>query len=81
MARCARSCPRRGSGRFASLIASGAKLTDQVLLISALDGDAEGTLSVAAKRIGGPMLFGRIWERLGIDAVPRTSSAEAPFSS
>jgi hypothetical protein len=52
-----------------------------VLLISALDGDAEGTLSVAAKRIGGPMLFGRIWERLGIDAVPRTSSAEAPFSS
>ena len=25
--------------------------------------------SVAAKRIGGPLLFGRIWERLGIDAV------------
>jgi len=57
------------SGALASLIASGAKLTDQVLLISALDEDAEGALSVAAKRIGGPMLFGRIWERLGIDAV------------
>jgi Transposase DDE domain len=57
------------SGALASLIASGAKLTDQVLLITALDEDAHGALSVAAKRIGGPMLFGRIWERLGIGAV------------
>ncbi len=53
------------SGALASLIASGAKLTDQVLLINALDEDAEGALSVAAKRIGGPLLFGKIWERLG----------------
>src|ERR1700739_4268808 len=52
------------SGALASLIASGAKLTDQVLLISALDHDAEGALSALAKRIGGPLLFGRIWERL-----------------
>src|ERR1700681_5107331 len=52
------------SGALASLIASGAKLTDQVLLINALDEDAEGALSVAARRIGGPLLFGRIWERL-----------------
>src|SRR5260370_17548071 len=58
------------SGALASLIASGAKLTDQVLLINSLDEDAEGALSVAAKRIGGPLLFGRIWERLGIDARP-----------
>ena len=57
------------SGALASLIASGAKLTDQVLLISALDEEANGALSVAAKRIGGPMLFGRIWERLGIGTV------------
>jgi Transposase DDE domain len=57
------------SGALASLIASGAKLTDQVLLISALDKDAEGALSVATQRIGGPLLFGRIWERLGIGAV------------
>src|SRR5271156_572819 len=54
------------SGALASLIASGAKLTDQVLLINALDEDAEGALSVAAKRIGGPMLFGRIWEQLRV---------------
>ena len=57
------------SGALASLIASGAKLTDQVLLISALDEDAGAALSVAAKRIGGPMLFGQVWERLGIGVV------------
>src|SRR6266702_1082752 len=57
------------SGALASLLASGAKLTDQVLLISALDEDADGSLSVAAKRIGGPLLFGRLWERLGIAVV------------
>ena len=59
------------SGALASLLSSGAKLTDQVLLISALDedADADGSLSVAAKRIGGPLLFGRAWERLGIAAV------------
>ena len=56
------------SGALASLIASGATLTDQVLLIHALDED-EGALSVAARRIGGPLLFGRIWDRLGIGAV------------
>ena len=54
------------SGGLASLIASGAKLTDQVLLINALDEDADRALSIAAKRIGGPMLFGKIWERLGV---------------
>jgi DDE family transposase len=57
------------SGALASLLASGARFTDQVLLISALAEDAEGLLSVAAKRIGGPLLFGRIWERLGIASV------------
>jgi transposase len=57
------------SGALASLLASGAKFTDQVLLINALDADADGALSATAKRIGGPLLFGRIWERLGIDAV------------
>ena len=54
------------SGALASLLASGAKLTDQVLLINALDEDVDGALSMTAKRIGGPMLFGRIWERLGV---------------
>ena len=57
------------SGALASLLASGAKLTDQVFLVSALDEDADGSLSVVAKRIGGPLLFGQIWDRLGIAAV------------
>jgi hypothetical protein len=39
------------SGALASLIASGAKLTDQVLPINALDKNAEDTPLVAAKRI------------------------------
>ena len=51
---------------MASLLASGAKLTDQALLINALDEDADGALSASAKRIGGPLLFGKIWERLGV---------------
>ena len=38
--------------------------------IASLDQDAEGALSVAAKRIGGPLLFGRIWEQLGIGTTP-----------
>ena len=58
------------SGGLASLLASGAKLCDQVLLIQAFDRKAEEEgFSLSAKRIGGPLLFGRIWEQLGIDAV------------
>ena len=53
----------------AAAFAGRLELTDQVLLINALDEDAEGALSVAARRIGGPLAFGRIWERLGISAV------------
>jgi len=54
------------SGALASLLASGARFTDQVLLINALNEDGDESLSVSTKRIGGPLLFGRIWERLGI---------------
>ena len=54
------------SGAFASLLASGAKLCDQVMLLNARDKDADGGFSMRAKRIGGPLLFGRLWERLGI---------------
>lgn len=57
------------SGALASLLASGAKFTDQVLLINALNEDGDGSLSVSTKRIGGPLLFGRIWDRLGISDV------------
>jgi hypothetical protein len=56
------------SGALAALLASGAKLTDQVLLLQALDQDA-GSLTLDAKRIGGPLLFARLWQELGICAV------------
>ncbi len=67
------------SGALASPLSSGAKLTDRVLLINALDEDADGALSVSAKRIGGPLLFGRIWERLGIAEVLGDLLAERAF--
>jgi hypothetical protein len=58
------------SGALASLLASGARLCDRVMLIQALDDNADQAgLSLTAKRIGGPLLFGKVWERLGIDAV------------
>ena len=51
------------SGALAALLASGAKLTDQVLLLQALDQD-DGSLALGAKRIGGPLLFARLWHEL-----------------
>jgi len=68
------------SGALASLLASGAKFTDQVLLINALAADASGALSASAKRIGGPLLFARIWERLGIGDVLADLLKERSFA-
>jgi hypothetical protein len=56
------------SGALASLLASGAKLTDQVLLLQALEAD-DGSLALDAKRVGGRLLFGRLWQELGLDEV------------
>src|SRR5919199_860526 len=66
------------SGALAALLASGAKFTDQVLLLQALDQD-DGTLAAAARRIGGPLLFGRIWQHLGIADVLNGLLAERGF--
>src|SRR6185436_1291574 len=49
------------SGALASLLASGARLCDQVMLLSALERDAEGP-RLSTRRIGGPLLFERLWE-------------------
>jgi hypothetical protein len=67
------------SGALASLLASGAKLTDQVLLITALDEDQGGALAASVKRLGGPLLFGRIWARLGIPEVLADLLADRGF--
>jgi hypothetical protein len=56
------------SGGLAALLASGARLCDQVMLLSALTKDAEG-LRLSTRRIGGPLLSGRLWEETGCQGV------------
>src|SRR3954467_2800673 len=57
-------------GGLTTLLASGARFCEQVMLLSALD-DPEQAARLSCKRIGGPLLFGRLWERLGIAGVLR----------
>src|SRR5690349_18976797 len=54
------------SGALAALLASGARLCDQAMLLSALDADG---LHLSARRLGGPLLFERLWEETGCRAV------------
>ncbi len=55
-------------GGLASLLASGARLCEQVILVSAFD-DPEQAPHLAAKRLGAPLAFGRLWEETGCRAV------------
>jgi hypothetical protein len=66
------------SGGLAALLASGARHCEQVLLLSALQADLEGP-RVLAKRIGAPLLFGRLWEETGCRAVVEDLLAERLF--
>src|SRR3954469_24575080 len=66
------------SGGLASLLASGARHCEQVLLLSTLQADLEGP-RVLAKRIGAPLLFGRLWEEAGCRAVIEDLLAERRF--
>jgi len=56
------------TGALASLLASGARFCDQVMLLSALETDTDGP-RLSARRIGAPLLFGRLWEDTGSRAV------------
>ncbi|HYI84577.1 MAG TPA: IS1634 family transposase [Acetobacteraceae bacterium] len=56
------------SGALATLLASGARHCEQVMLLSTLQADLDGP-SVLARRIGAPLLFGRLWEQTGCRAV------------
>src|SRR3954471_9897678 len=67
------------SGALASLLASGARLCDRVMLLSALERDAEG-LHLSTRRIGGPLLFGRLWEQTGCEAVIKELLAGRGFA-
>ncbi len=49
------------------------------MLITALDEDEGGALAASAKRLGGPLLFGRIWARLGIPEVLADLLADRGF--
>jgi hypothetical protein len=52
------------SGELDRLAASIARHAERSVILSDIDAGR-----VAARRIGGPLLFGRLWQRLGVDAV------------
>jgi hypothetical protein len=55
------------AGKLDALLRSGARLCESAMLVSSL---REGTLdTVASRRIGGPLVFGRLWEETGCRAV------------
>src|SRR5918998_4365017 len=57
-------------GGLATLLASGARLCEQVMLLSALENPEQST-RLSCKRIGGPLLFRRVWGKLGVADVFR----------
>src|SRR3954454_18056102 len=65
-------------GGLASLLASGARYCEQVLLLSTLQADLEGP-RMLAKRIGASLLFERLWEETGCRAVIEDLLAERRF--
>jgi hypothetical protein len=52
------------TGALDRMLASGARFSEHAMLISALAADAEG-LGLHCQRIGGPLVFGRLWEETG----------------
>jgi hypothetical protein len=65
-------------GALAALLASGARHCEQILLLSTLQSDLEGP-RLLAKRIGAPLLFGRLWDETGCRAVIDGLLAERLF--
>src|SRR4051812_30640553 len=59
-------------------LASGARFCEQVMLLSALE-DPSQAAQLSCKRIGGPLLLGRLWEGLGIADVLRERRAPRAF--
>ena len=55
------------SGKLDVLLRSGARLCETAMLVSSL---RQGTLdAVSTRRIGAPLVFGRLWEETGCRAV------------
>src|SRR3954447_4109631 len=65
-------------GALAALLASGAPLCDRVILLSAPERDAEGR-RLSPRRIGGRLLFERLWEETGCGAAIRELLAGRGF--
>jgi Transposase DDE domain len=56
------------SGGLTALLASGARFCEQVMLLAALD-NPEHKPRLQARRIGAPLVFGRLWQETGCRAV------------
>jgi hypothetical protein len=65
-------------GSLAALLASGARYCDQILALSAL-ADEDSAARLSARRLGGPLLFGRLWQDLGLQAVLEEHLQERAF--
>ena len=66
------------SGKLDALLCSGARLCETAMLVSGL---RAGTLDGAtARRIGAPLVFGRLWQETGCQAVINDLLAERGFA-
>jgi hypothetical protein len=66
------------SGKLDVLLRSGARLCETAMLVSAL---REGTLdAISTRRIGGPLVFERLWEETGCRKVVEALLAERRFT-
>ena len=66
------------SGKLDVLLRSGARLCETAMLVSAL---REGTLdAISTRRIGGPLVFERLWEETGCRKVIEVLLAERRFA-
>jgi hypothetical protein len=66
------------SGKLDALLRSGARLCETAMLVSSL---REGTLDGStARRIGAPLVFGRLWQETGCQAVINDLLAERGFA-
>ncbi|EIZ77279.1 transposase [Novosphingobium sp. Rr 2-17] len=54
------------AGDLDRLLASIGRFSERAMVLNAIEANPA---QVHARRIGGPLLFGRLWERLGVDAV------------
>lgn len=66
------------TGGLAALLASGARLCQQVMLLSALASDDQEP-RLSTRCIGAPLLFGRLWEETGCQAALRAILAGRGF--